>query len=114
MQAMTVVEGKIPKTRTQDFLSMYASAKDQVKPPGWKRSMLLQDTDKKDLFRISTLWESREALEQMRKNSKVPLAVQIFRIHGAEPSVRIFEVPYAFEAWAEQRHRQGPCAYRTQ
>ena len=98
MQVMTVVEGKIPKTRTQDFLSMYASVRDQVKPPGWKRSMLLEDADEKDLFRISTRWDSREALEQMRKNSKVPFAVQIFRTHGAEPSVRIFEVPYAFEA----------------
>ncbi len=72
MQVMTVVEGKIHKTRAQDFLSMYASVRDQVKPPGWKRSMLLQDTGDKDLFRISTLWESREALEQMRKNSKAP------------------------------------------
>ncbi|HYU54719.1 MAG TPA: antibiotic biosynthesis monooxygenase [Candidatus Dormibacteraeota bacterium] len=98
MQVMTVVEGKIHKTRAQDFLSMYASVRDQVKPPGWKRSMLLQDTGDKDLFRISTLWESREALEQMRKNSKVPFAVQIFRTHGTEPNVRIFEVPYAFEA----------------
>ncbi len=97
MQVITVVEGKIPKTRTLDFLSMYASVKEQVKPPGWKRSMLLQDTEERDLFRISTLWESREALEQMRKNSKVPFAVQIFRTHGAEPSTRIFEVPYAFE-----------------
>jgi heme-degrading monooxygenase HmoA len=95
---MTVVEGKIPKARTEDFLSMYASVGRQVKPPGWKRSMLLHDTDEEDLFRISTLWESREALEHMRKNSKVPFAVQIFRTHGAEPSVRIFEVPLAYEA----------------
>lgn len=98
MQVMTVVEGRIPHPRTQDFLAMYASVKDQVKPPGWRRSMLLQDTNEKDLFRISTLWESREVLEQMRKDSKVPFAVQIFRMHGAEPNVRIFEVPYAFEA----------------
>ena len=98
MQVMTVVEGKIPKARNQEFLSLYASVRDQAKPPGWKRSMLLQDTDNKDLFRISTLWESSEALEQMRKDSRVPFAVQIFRTHGAEPNVRIFEVPYAFEA----------------
>jgi heme-degrading monooxygenase HmoA len=60
--------------------------------------MLLQDTDEKDLFRNFTLWENREALEQTRKSSKVPFAVQIFRTHGAQPKVRIFEVPIAFEA----------------
>jgi heme-degrading monooxygenase HmoA len=97
MQVMTVFEGKIPKARTEDFLSMDVSG-GQVKPPGWKRSMLLHDTDEEDLFRISTLWESREALEQMRKKSKVPFAVQILRSHGAEPSVRISEAPLAFEA----------------
>ncbi len=98
MQVMTVVEGKIPKTKTQEFLAMYASVKDQTKPPGWKRSMLLHDTTEQGLYRISTLWDSREALDQMRKNTKVPFAVQIFRTHGAEPNVRIFEVPFAFEA----------------
>jgi heme-degrading monooxygenase HmoA len=70
MQVITVVEGKILKTRTQDLLSMYASLGGQVKPPGWKRSKLLHDTDEEGLSRISTLWESREALEEMRKNSK--------------------------------------------
>ena len=98
MQVLTVVEGKIPKTKTHEFLAMYASVRDQAKPPGWKRSMLLRDTNEEGLYRISTLWDSREALEQMRKNAPVPFAVQIFRTHGAEPSVRIFEVPFAFEA----------------
>jgi hypothetical protein len=98
MQVITVVEGKIPKTRTREFLSTYVSLGDQIKPLGWKRSMLLHDTDEEARFRISTLWESREALEQMRKNSKVPFAVQIFRTHGAEPNVRVFAIPLPFEA----------------
>lgn len=49
MQVMTVVEGKIAKTRVQEFLSMYQSVRDRVKPPGWKRSMLLRDTDEEGL-----------------------------------------------------------------
>src|SRR5436309_15081312 len=97
MQVMTVVERKISKTRTSEILAMYTDVKDQPKPAGWKRSMLLHDTSEGGLYRISTLWESREALEQMRKNSRVPFAVQIFRTHSSEPNVRIFEVPLAFE-----------------
>jgi heme-degrading monooxygenase HmoA len=98
MQVMTVVEGKILKTKTQEFLAMYASVRHQAKPPGWKRSMLLHDTNEEGLYRISTLWDSREALDQMRKNTRVPFAVQIFRTCGVEPNVRIFEVPFVFEA----------------
>ena len=98
MQVMTAVEGKIPKAQTHEFLAMYATVKDQPKPPGWKRSMVLHDTNEEGLYRIATLWESREALEQMRKNTAVPFAVHIFRAHGAEPNVRMFEVPFAFEA----------------
>jgi len=98
MQVMTVVEGRIPKPKMREFQAMYASVRDQAKPPGWKRSMLLHDPENEGLYRISTLWESREALEEMRRSTKVPFAVQIFRTHGAEPNVRIFEVPYAFEA----------------
>jgi len=95
---MTVVEGKIPKSKSQEFVAMYASVRDQPKPPGWRRSMLLHDANDEALYRVSTLWESREALEEMRKNTKVPFAVQIFRTHGDEPNVRIFEIPLAFES----------------
>jgi hypothetical protein len=98
MQVMTVVEGKVSKTKVQEFLSEYATVKDQPKPPGWKRSMLLHDICEDGLHSISTLWESREALEKMRGGTKVPFAVQTFRTHGSEPNVRIFEVPLAFEA----------------
>src|SRR5947199_9740778 len=98
MHIMTVDHAKSQKPKTHEFLAMYGSGRDQAKPPGWKRSMLLRDTNEEGLYRISALWDSREALEQMRKNAPVPFAVQIFRTHGAEPSVRIFEVPFAFEA----------------
>src|SRR5207247_9071445 len=102
MQVMTVVEGKIPKTKTHEFLAMYASVRDLAKPPGWKRSMLLRDTKEEGLYRISTLWDSREALEQMRKNTPVPFAVQLFRTHGADTNVRIFDLH--FELHAKFRH----------
>ncbi len=51
--------------------------------------MFLHDTSDEGLFRISTLWENREALEQMRRNTGVPFAVEIFKTHGAEPNTRI-------------------------
>src|SRR5207247_9869936 len=114
MQVMTVVEGKIPKAKTHEFLAMYASVRDQAKPPGWKRAMLLRDTKEEGLYRISTLWDSREALEQRRKNTAVPFAVQIFRTHGAEPNVRIVEALFAFDAESSHRHGHVHIVYRSE
>src|SRR5207249_9227354 len=96
LQVMTVVEGKISKARTSDFLSMYASVGAQAKPPGWKRSMLLRDPDEEGLYRISTLWDSREALEQMRKNTKAPdrKSTRLNSSHGS--------ISYAVLCWTDK------------
>lgn len=97
MEVMTVVEEKVSLSRMGEFERAYASIKDQVKPPGWKRSMLLRDNGEEGLYRISTLLESREALDEMRRNSRVPVAVALFRDVGVEPSVRVFEIPLMVE-----------------
>ncbi len=97
MQVMTVVEGRVPILRAGDFEAAYASVKDQVKPPGWKRSMLLRDTKEEGLYRVSTLWETREALDEMRKSTSVPVAIALFRNVGVEPNLRIFEIPLTIE-----------------
>jgi heme-degrading monooxygenase HmoA len=97
MQVMTVVEGKVPASRVHEFETAYASIKGEQKPPGWKRSMLLRDTKEQGLYRISTLWETREALDAMRKSTSVPVAIALFRNVGVEPDVRIFEIPITIE-----------------
>ncbi len=97
MEVMTVVEGRVSRSRIGEFEEAYATIKEQAKPPGWKRSMLLRDTGEQGLYRISTLWESREALDKMRKNSRVPVALALFRDVGVEPNVRVFEIPVIVE-----------------
>jgi heme-degrading monooxygenase HmoA len=97
MQVMTVVEGRVPILRVRDFEAAYASVKDQAKPPGWKRSMLLRDTKEEGLYRVSTLWETREALDEMRKSTSMPVAIALFRNLGVEPNLRIFEIPLTIE-----------------
>ena len=97
MQVMTVVEGKVPPSKLEEFQSAYAEVGKDSKPAGWVRSMLLHDTSETGLFRISTLWENREALDKMRGSTKVPVAVALFRTIGTEPTVRIFAVPMTIE-----------------
>ena len=59
--------------------------------------MLLRDTKEEGMYRVSTLWESRQALEEMRKSQGIPVAIALFRKVGVEPNVRIFEIPITIE-----------------
>ena len=87
----------MPSSSVLEFEAAYASVKDQPKPPGWKRSMLLRDTKEEGMYRVSTLWENRQALEEMRKSTSVPVAIALFRKVGVEPNMRIFEISVAIE-----------------
>ncbi len=51
-----------------------------------------------DSWRIATVWESREALEQMRSIGETPGALMAFRSAGAEPRVMVFEVERHLQA----------------
>ena len=97
MEVITVVEGKVPSSRVLEFEAAYASVRDQPKPPGWKKSMLLRDTKEEGLYRVSTLWENRQALEEMWKSTSVPVAIALFRKVGVEPNLRVFEIPVTIE-----------------
>ena len=87
----------MPSSRVLEFEAAYSSVKDQPKPPGWKRSMLLRDTTEQGMYRVSTLWENRQALEEMRKSAGVPVAIGLFRKVGVEPTLRVFEIPVTIE-----------------
>ncbi len=71
------------KTRTADL------------PPQMIRTYLLQDTADQTLWRIISVWKSREALNEMRNSGETPTGVLMFRNVGAEPKLSIFNVPVA-------------------
>jgi hypothetical protein len=59
--------------------------------PGLLQTFLVQSSRDDTLWRIITLWQSREALAAMR-SSGVPRGVLIFRAAGAEPALEVFDV----------------------
>lgn len=63
-----------------------------VLPPQIVESFLAQSAADSTVWRILTVWRSREALEQMRQSGETPTGVLIFRDAGAEPSLAIFSV----------------------
>ncbi len=92
MEVMTVVEGKVPHDKIKEFHTAFASMRGKPRPPGWKQALLLQDTEDPELHRLSTTWESREALDKYRSSTAVPVAFALFRNVGVEPKIHIFEI----------------------
>ncbi len=62
-------------------------------PPQMIRTYLLQDVKDQTLWRIVSVWKSREALDEMRNSGETPTGVLMFRSAGAEPELSIFDVP---------------------
>ena len=62
-------------------------------PPQMVRTYLLQDTADPTLWRIVSVWKSRQALQEMRDSGETPTGVIMFRSAGAEPKLSIFNVP---------------------
>jgi heme-degrading monooxygenase HmoA len=67
--------------------------KEEVKAldPRIRQTFLLHGIGDPSVWRIATVWRSRQALEEMRKEG-TPRGVVMFREAGAEPSLSIFDV----------------------
>jgi hypothetical protein len=61
-------------------------------PLGLVESFLARDSGDDTLFRIITVWSSREALEEMRASVDKPKGVQFFKAAGAAPLFAILDI----------------------
>ena len=97
MNVMTIVEGKVSSIKSDEFEESYKSLKNNSFPPGLLESFLLKDSNS-DVYRIATIWESLEVLENFRKSmgehNKVPTAVALFNKVGVEPDFKVFEIKH--------------------
>lgn len=59
---------------------------------GIVQTFLLHASHDPTLWRIATVWSSRQALAAMRQSGETPRGVVMFRAAGAEPALSIFEV----------------------
>ena len=88
---LTVLEAHVDPARHGQLHAAYGDAAQGPVPAGLLRSTLSHATHDGNLWRIETLWESREALEAMR-SSGTPRGILIFRAAGAEPTFSAFVV----------------------
>ena len=92
MEVITIVEGKVPISKAKEFETAYASLKQGGLTPGLIRSSLLRNNDNPEIYRIETVWESREALEKMRSSTQTPKAIELFQKVKASPRLEIYDI----------------------
>ena len=88
---VTILEGHVEVGRAVDLQAAYSDAVAGPFPPGLVSSKLLRSADDSTVWRVQTLWASRDHLEQMRSAGK-PKGVQMFEAAGAIPTLTVFEV----------------------
>jgi hypothetical protein len=88
---MTILEGRVSKENWPALEKAYEEAS-QHRDAGMMRSYLIHATKESDLWRILTIWSSREALDAMRKSFETPRGVLIFRRAHTEPILSVFDV----------------------
>jgi heme-degrading monooxygenase HmoA len=88
---MTILEGRVENQNWSKLEQAYQEGS-QHNEPGLVQSFLIHSTKETDLWRIVTLWSSREALDAMRQLNETPRGVLMFRQANSEPSLSVFEV----------------------
>ena len=87
---VTMLEATVAEEQQQVLLDEYGGAAGDL-PPYILETFLLH-ADGSEMWRIVTVWASRDDLEAYRASVETPEGVRIFRAAGAEPTLTVFEV----------------------
>ena len=87
---VTMLEARISDDQAAVLIDEYGGALTAL-PPVISETFLLH-AEESDMWRIVTVWASRDALDQYRASVETPEAVRLFRSAGAEPALTVFEV----------------------
>ena len=89
---ITILEARIEPDMAPALLAAYQNGLSHL-PPQMIRTFLVKDVADKNMWRILSVWKSREALEEMRRSRETPEGILMFRAAGVEePMVSIYEV----------------------
>lgn len=87
---VTVLEAHVAAENRAELEREYGALTDEL-PPFILETFLLHEVDS-DVWRIVTVWRSRQELEDYRASVETPGGVGILRAVGAEPTLTVFEV----------------------
>ncbi|MCL5256586.1 MAG: MFS transporter [Chloroflexi bacterium] len=98
---MTILEAHIVPDNWEILERGYQAAKHE-RSSHLVESYLVQSTSDPNLWRIITIWDSHEGLEETRRESETPRGVQMFQATGEEPQLELFEIINRIERPAPQ------------
>lgn len=88
---VTILEAHVDPDHASVLEESYRKGTVQL-PPQMIQTFLIQSVADVTLWRIISVWKSREALDEMRNSGETPGGVLMFRAAGAEPQLMIFNV----------------------
>ena len=88
---MTILEAQVASEQWEALQQAWQAQSEQ-RPAQLVQSFLVQSTTEPTLWRGISIWPSRQALEEMRRDVSTPGGVLIFRAAGAEPTLSLFEI----------------------
>lgn len=99
MSALSLVSARIEPSRQAEVTEAYRAMVETRLPPVIRETFLLVADD--GTVAIATLWNSREALDEVRLGAEEPFARRVLREAGGDPEARFFDV--VAEATADLR-----------
>lgn len=88
---ITQLEGRVSPEKSDMLKAAFDKALNQL-PSAIEQSYLVQDRTDNDVWRVITIWKSREALQSYRQSVETPEGIVMFREAGTEPALSISEV----------------------
>jgi len=89
---LTTLEARIESEKWNTLKEAYEKVDRQSLPESLLSSHLVQDENDANVWRIITLWRSREDMDAYRKSVEVPAWFLVFRAAGSEPTLTISTV----------------------
>lgn len=88
---MTILEAHVSSEQWNELERIFSEETKQL-DPGIVQTFLLHSSSDPTLWRIATVWESREALAAMRQSVVKPRGVLMFHRVGTEPVLSVFDI----------------------
>ena len=89
---ITILEARVEPDMAPALLAAYQNGLSHL-PRQMIRTFLIQNTTDKNIWRILSVWKSREALDEMRASRETPEGILMFRAAGVEePELSIYNV----------------------
>ncbi len=88
---MTVLEARVDASKSETLEKAFKEAITEI-DPGIVQTFLVHSLADTTLWRIITVWSSREALNAMRQSGQTPRGVLIFRAAQAEATLSVYNV----------------------